>query len=253
MGIESLIGAGVGLVGSALQSDAAGDAADAQIAASERATALQKEQYDATVERNKPFVQGGTTAFNALLDRLGLTGNTSAQGYGSFGKVPTAADVMAEPGYQFGLDQGQQAINRSLNARGMTNSGAQIKAAARFGTDYAGTQYGNAFNRNQSAQQQQYNQFANVANMGQNAANNTGQAGANYATQAGANMIGAGNARAAGELAQGNIWANALNQGVSAYNRSRPPAISGDYSSMATPDWTGVNGGFGYKGGTGGF
>lgn len=210
-----------GTIGGALiGANAVGDAADTQAGAADRATQLSKEQYDSTVERNKPFVSGGTTAFNALLERLGLSGNTAAPGYGSFGKAPTAEQVQAEPGYQFGLDQGQQAINRNLNARGMTNSGAQIKAAARFGTDYAGTQYNNAFNRNQSAQQQAYNQLGNVANIGQNAANNTGQAGANYATQAGANMIGAGNANAAAGLAQGNIWTNALNQGVSAYNNS---------------------------------
>lgn len=238
---------GGSLIGAGIAADATGDAADTQAAAADRATKLSKEQSDATVERNKPFVAGGTTAFNALLDRLGLSGNTGSAGYGAFGKQPTAQDVMAEPGYQFGLDQGQQAINRQLNARGLTNSGAQIKAAARFGTDYASGQYGNAFNRNQSAQQQAYNQFANVANMGQNAANNTGQAGANYATTAGANMIGAGNAQAAAGLAQGNIWQNALNQGVSAYN-NRPQQQTGggniwapgyDDSGAIYGGWTG--------------
>lgn len=242
MGIETLIGAGAGLLGSAISADAAGDAADTQAAAADRASKLQKEQYDATVKRNEPFVQGGTTAFNALLDRLGLSKNTTAPGFGTFGKAPTAAEVMAEPGYQFGLDQGQQAINRQLNARGLTNSGAQIKAAARFGNNYATTQYGNAFARQQQGQQQAYNQIGNIANMGQNSANNTGQAGANYAAQAGNNAIGAGNAQAAAGIAQGNIWTNALNQGVSAYN-NRPMGVPGYAGGTIYPGYEGLGGG----------
>lgn len=234
---------GGSLIGAGIAADAAGDAADTQAAASDRASKLQKEQYDATVERNKPFVQGGTTAFNALLDRLGLSGNTTAQGYGSFGKVPTAAEVMAEPGYQFGLQQGEQARARMFNARGLRDSGAAIKEATRFGTDYASTQYGNAFNRNQSANQQAFNQLGQVANLGQNSANNTGQAGANYATTAGANMIGAGNAQAAAGIAGANAWTNALNQGVSIYN-NRPPRSNGNIWAPGYDDRGAVYGGW---------
>ena len=243
-GAAAAVGAGAATIGSALiGANAAGDAAETQAAAADRASALTKEQYDATVKRNEPFVQGGTTAFNALLDRLGLSGNTSAPGYGSFGKMPTAADVMNEPGYQFGLDQGQQAINRQLNARGLTNSGAQIKAAARYGNNYATTQYGNAFARLQQGQQQAYNQIGNIANMGQNSANNTGQAGANYAAQAGNNAIGAGNAQAAAGIAGANAWTNALNQGVSMYN-NRPQQSNGNIWAPGYNDQNAIYGGW---------
>ena len=209
------------LIGGLLQDNSTGNAVDAQNAASDAANKLQKEMYDAAVARNAPFVGGGVSAFNALMDRLGLSGNVNAPGYGSFGKVPTAADVTAEPGYQFGLDQGQQALDRSLNARGMRYSGAALKAADRYGTDYGSTKYNDAFNRLQGAKQQAYNQIGNIANLGQNAANNVGQAGANYASNVGQNIIGAGNAQAAGQLAQGNILGNAINQGVSLYNTNR--------------------------------
>ena len=215
----AITGAAVGsaLIGSAASRSASNKQQDAANASN----ALSREQYDQTVQRNAPFVQGGTQSFNALLDRLGLSGNTSAPGYGSFGKVPTSADVMAQPGYQFGLDEGWKGINNQLNAHGMNNSGAQIKAAARFNNNYATQQYGNAFNQLMDSQKFQAQQFGNLANLGQNAANNTGQAGAHYATQAGTNLQGGANAAGANALAQGNLWSNALNQGVSAYGRTQ--------------------------------
>lgn len=227
--------AGAGVAGAAIGSKATGDAADTQAGAAREANALQKQQYDDTVARNAPFVTGGLSSFNALLDRLGLSGNTSAAGYGSLGQgAPTAEQVMAEPGYQFGLDQGMNALGRQLNARGMSYSGAQLKAANRFGNDYASQQYGNAFNRMQSANQQAYNQLSGVANMGQNSANNTGQAGANYATQAGANLQGAANAQGAAGIAQANLWGNALNQGASAYRNYQAPASTANTGSWGT-------------------
>lgn len=235
-GIVGSIGGAV--VGGLIQSDGSRKAANIQGDAAREANALSKEQYDATVARNAPFVSGGTTSFNALLDRLGLSGNTSAAGYGSFGKVPTAQDVMSEPGYQFGLQQGQQQIDRAMNARGMAGSGAQVKAAARFGTDYASGQYNNAFNRSQSAQQQAFNQLGNVATMGQNAANNTGTAGASFAAGAGKNMIGAAGEQAANAIAQGNVWGNVLNQGVSAY-KNRPQGAAG--GNIWAPGYDDVN------------
>lgn len=234
-----------GAIGGALiASNASKSAANTQAAASDRATQLSRDQYDATTQRNAPFVAGGTQAFNSLLDRLGLSGNVSAPGYNTFGKAPTAQDVMNEPGYQFGQQQGQQAIDRQLNARGMTNSGAQIKAASRFGTDYATGQYGNAFSRLQQGNQQAYNQLSGVAGMGQASANNTAAAGQQFASQAGSNMIGAANAQAANTIGQGNIWGNALNQGLSAYGRSAGGqggsgfgSVGGGYIDPAGTQW----------------
>jgi hypothetical protein len=219
-------------IGSALiGSDASRSASNKQLDAANASNALQKDMYDQTVARNSPFVAGGTTSFNALLDRLGLSGNTSAPGYGTFGQIPTAADVMARPGYQFGLDQGLTALNHQLNAHGMNYSGAQLKAINRFGNDYATSKYNDAFNQSQAAQQQAYNQLSGLAGMGQASANNTAGAGQQFASQYGSNLQGGANAAAANSLAQGNLWTNALNQGVSAYGRSNPTGTVGSGST----------------------
>lgn len=217
--VNDLLPYGAPLVGGLLQSNAANRASDNQLTAAREANALQKGIYDSTVARNAPFVAGGLQSFNALLDRLGLSDNKGAAGYGSFGKIPSSADVMAEPGYQFGLSEGQKAINNKLNAQGMSYSGPAIKAAGRFGTDYATTKYDSAFNRGEAAKTNEFNKFSGVAGMGINASNMTAQAGTSYANAAGNNLIGGADAQAANSLAQGNIWSNALNQGVSSYLR----------------------------------
>jgi hypothetical protein len=237
--------AGAGVAGAAISSGSAKSAAGAQSDAAGAATALQQQQYDQTVARNAPFTTGGTSAFNALLGRLGLAGSdgTAASGYGSLGHVPTAEEVMATPGYQFGLDQGQNALNRQLNARGMSYSGAQGKALARYGTDYATTKYNDAFNNLQSGNQQVYNQLMGAAGLGQQSANNTSAYGNQFATQAGNNMMGAANAQGAATIASGNAWGNALNQGVSAYKNYQAPT--------AQPDYTNWNSGTGGSGSTG--
>lgn len=59
----------------------------------------------------------------------------------------TGKDLASEPGYQFGLNQGTQGIERGQAARGNFLSGAAMKELTRFNEDYAGTKFGDAFNR----------------------------------------------------------------------------------------------------------
>ena len=89
--------------------------------------------------------------------------------------APTAAEVQGQPGYQIGLDTGLQQINRSAAAKGTVLNPGTVQALNQYGTNYAGTQYGNVlaqdlgvFNTNtgnaQTAYQNQYgNYLANNA------------------------------------------------------------------------------------------
>lgn len=256
---------GAAVVGGGIAADGSRKASNAQRDAAGQATQLSADQYNSTVERNAPFVQGGTTAFNALLQRLGLSGDRNAADFGTFGQAatfdggpafqaPTAEQVMAEPGYQFGLQQGQNALARQGAARGTNYSGAALAEAARYAGDYATGRYGDAFNRsmgaqqqgfnqrfnafnaNQGAQQQAYNQLAGPIGFGQAAANNTASAGQQFASTAGNNLMGAANAAGANAIAQGNIWGNVLNQGVSAYNNRPGQSSYGNTSSFRWDD-----------------
>ena len=114
---------------------------------------------------------------------------------------PTVAQTLQmDPGYQFRMDEGQKGIDRRIGAMGLRNSGAALKAATRFGQDYASNEFGNVFNR-----------LSGVAGTGQ-AATNTGAAlGAQNAQTVGGLMSGLGNARGASAIAGANAMGGALN------------------------------------------
>jgi len=55
--------------------------------------------------------------------------------------------IQKTPGYQFAVDQGNQAINRSAAAKGMLNSGSVLAELAKYGQGMASQEYGNQVNR----------------------------------------------------------------------------------------------------------
>lgn len=132
---------------------------------------------------------------------------------GSLVKPFTMADLTNEPGYQFGLNEGEKGIDRAAGAAGGRYSGATLKALTRFNSDYAGTKYDAAFNRDAATKNQTYSFLTGASSTGVNAAGMTAGLGANSAaTQAGL-ITDAGNARAAGTVGV----ANAASSGVSSY------------------------------------
>lgn len=106
-----------------------------------------------------------------------------------------------DPGYQFRMDEGIRALDRSAAARGVLNSGGQGRALVRYGQDYASNEYQNVYNR-----------LATIAGYGNAAV----AQGSNLIVNTGANnanaLINAGEAKASGYIAQGNAWSNAIGQ-----------------------------------------
>lgn len=143
-----------------------------------------------------------------------------AEGFGSLLDEFTGEDLENDPGYQFRLNQGNQALDRSAAARGGLYSGNQLRALGRYNQDFASTEFTNAFNRDRTDRNNIFNMLSGVAGTGQASTNLVGQQGMNFGQQAGNNAIGAGNARASGYLAQGNNWGNAINSTIAAGNRN---------------------------------
>lgn len=174
---------------------------------------------------------------SAIQSRMPVAGST---GGGELLKPFTGASLTTEPGYQFGLNQGMNALQSSQAAKGGLYSGAALKAANQYAQDYAGTKYNEAFNRDQAQKNQAYNMLTGVSSGGMAANNQVTASGQNAANQIGNALSSQGDARASGYLAQGNIWGNALNQGISAYSRqgySMPTMpyqnYTGDYNALA--------------------
>lgn len=66
--------------------------------------------------------------------------------YGDF-SAPTLADAQNQPGYQFGLQQGQQALENSAAARGTLRGGGTLKDLFGYTNAAAEQNYGNVFNQ----------------------------------------------------------------------------------------------------------
>jgi hypothetical protein len=142
---------------------------------------------------------------------LGLGGDKTAANYGA-GMRPFDASMMTEdPGYQFRLGEGINALNKTAAARGGMMSGRALSEATRYGQDYASNEYNNAFNRYYTQRNQTLNPIQSLLGQAQTTAGNMGTAGQNYATNAGNTIQGAANARASGYVG----GANALNQALS--------------------------------------
>ncbi len=167
----------------------------------------------------------------------------AVQAYSS-GKVSptgdfTMNDFQADPGYQFRLDEGQKALERSAAARGGLMSGATMKALTRYSQGVASDEFQNAYNRFNNDRTNRFNRLASLAGTGQTANNQLAQAGQNYANQVSANNAAMGNAQAASSIASGNAVNNAIGTGMNTWmqyqmmNRAFPQASSSGGSSSA--------------------
>lgn len=191
----AIVGAVAAVGGAIIGSQGAKDAAKTQANASANAIAEQQREFDRNQANQQPYLDAGKAALGQYQTEIN--------------KPTTAADVMAnDPGYQFGLDQGQTALDRKIAAMGGRVSGAALKATDQYATNYATTGYNSAYQRSQD----RLNRLAALAGIGQTATQASaasGQASTNAMTGL---LTSQGDASAAASLAQGNIWGNAGNQ-----------------------------------------
>ena len=201
-------GAAGTVLGSVISADAAGDAADTQAGATAAGIAEQRRQYDLTRADYAPWREAGENALTTLVGEM----NTPT----------TAADVMSDPGYQFGLQQGQQALDRKAAAAGGRISGASLKAASGFATGQAASGFNAAYQRKQD----RLNRLQALAGIGQTATGSSAAAGANMANNVTGLISSQGDASAAARMAESNIWGNTANSIAALYSRNKSPSAA---------------------------
>lgn len=185
------------------------NAASQQAQAAQKALDLQKQQYEQQRSDQAPWLSAGQ---GSLADLMKLSQDPSS--------------IANSPGYQFRMQQGQQALERSAAAKGGLASGGFMKGLDRYSQGLASDEYGN-----------RWNQLMGVAQMGQGTAQNLGSLGANYANSA-SNLYGAqGNANAAGTMAVGNGIAG----GVRSLGNLAMLGMGGGLSALGIPGMGGVN------------
>lgn len=210
---SAVVGAGASYLGASKSANASKDAASQQAAAANQADSTNWAMYNQNREDMMPWLTEGKGALTKLADLTGTSGRTTAEGYGSLTKPFSMEDFNADPGYQFRLQQGQQALDRTLSRGGSVFSGAATKAAQRFGQGLATDEYDKAYNRFNQNQSNIYNRLAGLSGTGQTSAQQVGALGANAAANSANLVTGAANANAAGTVGAANAWNSGL-QGV---------------------------------------
>lgn len=198
--------------GALISADSQRSASNKQSDATKYAADLQWDMYDQTRKDNLPALDARNSGLLQLQQLLGIGGNANAANYGMLNRQFTGANLASDPGYQFGLNQGTQAVERSASARGGLYSGATLKALERYGQDYGGTKFNEAFNRNQATNDSRFNRLASLAGLGQTGTSQIGMAGQNAANMAGGYGIQGANAQAAAQMGSANNLSNGLNQ-----------------------------------------
>ena len=162
-----------------LYNPGAEDAAVAQRDAQFLGQQEQTRQFNISNANFQPYNQAGYTALNQLMSGINsapgvpnLPGyNVQTPNLNQFGGQAVAAPTLQsaptleqfqfdpsqitnDPGYQFQLEQGNQALSRQAGKSGLLNSGQRMIAAQQFGQGLASTAVNDAFNRQLSTNQQ---------------------------------------------------------------------------------------------------
>lgn len=172
---------------------------------------------------------GGTPArtefdeagYNKALAEWNAMPSGRSEEFGSLMDDFTGEDLLNEPGYQFGLNEGQRTVDQSAAARGSLFSGKTLRDLVQFGQDYGGTKYGEAFNRDAANKNRKFSMLSSLSGGGASAASDLGQAGMTSASNIAGLLTGAGNAQAAGIMGSANAWQNAIGTGINAFLTQR--------------------------------
>ena len=265
--IGAAVAGGIAVAGavatSAIQSSAAKKAAETQAESADAATQLQREMYQQQREDIAPWRDAGQWALPRLQQLLrqgpgqpfrapaGLDPRQYQFDPTAFQFTPpTAESLVHDPGYQFRLRAGQQALEGSAASRGGLLSGGAMRGLTEFGQQLGSQEYQAAYGRalgqnqlgygralagnelrygrdltanqdqyNRALQQwqlgqglntAQYNRLAGLAGTGQQTTQYLGQLGSQYAANAGELALQRGNALSAGQLEAGNAWASGI-------------------------------------------
>lgn len=191
-------------IGGASSIYGASKSASAAKKAAQTAADTEMAMYNQTREDYRPYREVGYGALSALadiygLDRPKLDGETPA----SAKPVDRYGGFYESPNYQFRLNQGLNAVQRSAAARGRLFSGGAVKAVNDYAQGMASDEWSNWVNG-----------LRNMAGVGQSATGSTASAGANAANVTAQAAMNAGSQRASSYLAGAEGVNNSVQGGL---------------------------------------
>lgn len=185
------ITAGTSLISSSKNASAAGDAADAQVAAAQAGIDENARQFDAVQALLAPFITGGTDAFSRMTDLAGVNGGAA--------QAAVYDDIQSGPQTQYALNAAQESLLAGQSATGGLRGGNTARAAAELGPAILSQMI-----------DQNFSQLGGLAGMGQASAAGQAAAAQNLGNNNAALLGQQGSAIAGGALSQ----AAAFNQGL---------------------------------------
>ena len=182
--ITGLIAGGSTLLGSAMQSRAAGKAAGAQSQAAEMGIEEQRRQFDEVRKLLEPYVQAGQPALQGMQAMLGLQGAEAQQ--------QAIAGIEQSPLLQAMMRQGEEAMLQNASATGGLRGGNLQGALAQFRPQML-----------QDALDRQYQRLGGLTALGQQSAAGVGTAGIQTGQSVAGLLQQQGAAQAGGALGRG--------------------------------------------------
>jgi hypothetical protein len=143
---------------------------------------------------------------------------------------PDMSAFFESPDYQFNLQEGQKAVDRSLVSRGRALSGQGVKEGERYASGLASREYGSFMDR-----------LLQQAGLGSTGIGASAAAGANAASNIGQAYQNAGAARGSAYMIGGQGVNNAIQGGVSNLLLMRylqTPGAAGNGAGMQANNWT---------------
>lgn len=202
MAISAAVAAVAAVGGAVVEANGAKNAAQTQANAANAASATEQNALTQEQQNAAPYTTAGANALQQLV--------TGTQPGGAYNTPFTMAQFQNSAGYNFQQQQGAQALSAQAAAGGMTGSPAAAEALANYNQQLASTDYNAAYSQYMQQENQGYNQQAAIANLGANETNSINNATQNTASEVGGNTIGAGNAKAAGQVAAANAYGQAI-------------------------------------------
>ena len=206
--ISAAIGVGGSLISGLVGGSSSKSAANTQATAANNALNQQTAQYNQTRADLLPYNTTGQGAATTLTSQLPYLTSAFA---------PTMAELQGTPGYNFTMQQGQQAVSNSNAAKGLGISGAALRGAADYATGLADNTYMNQWNVDQANKTNAFNKLLQTSQLGENAAAQTGSLGQAAAANSSNLITGAGNAQAAGTIGASNALTGGINNAANNY------------------------------------
>jgi len=176
---SALIGGAASIAGGKAAGKGAAAAGASTAAAQVYSTDIQQEMFKQTRADQAPWRLAGERALQAI--------ETTPD----FQFTIEDFETFKDPAYEFRMEEGINALDRSAAARGRLLSGAQDKAITRYGSRLASEEFSNAFNRSLTTRQANLAKEQSLAGIGQTATNVVAQAGQQTARDiAGTTMAG---------------------------------------------------------------